>query len=253
MHGIVPRVCTPWRLLGAPGERHPSPALPGCARRRPWPTAHGSGHAPATPLHDRPAARSRVRPAIHSAEERPMSNRSDPVEWTPEVVLSLRQLWDEGHSTAEIGRRLGVSKNAVVGKAHRLDLPSRPSPIRREGGSTPRAPRRPPVPRLADIVPVTTAAVIPAGLLPETCRFPQPTAPARTKSVARDRATFSPSTLGAIGNNPCCWPIGEPGKGGFRFCDSLALIGKPYCLDHAQLAYRRVRRRDDDERMAGAQ
>jgi GcrA cell cycle regulator len=55
-----------------------------------------------------------------------MSNRSDPIEWTPKVVLSLRQLWDEGHSTAEIGRRLGVSKNAVVGKAHRLDLPSRP-------------------------------------------------------------------------------------------------------------------------------
>jgi GcrA cell cycle regulator len=55
-----------------------------------------------------------------------MSNRSDPIEWTPEVVLPLRQLWDEGHSTAEIGRRLGVSKNAVVGTAHRLDL-SRPS------------------------------------------------------------------------------------------------------------------------------
>jgi len=252
MHGIVPRVGTSWRLLGDPGERHPSPALAGRALRRPWQTAHGSAHAPATPLHDRLAARTRVGPAIHSAKERPMSDRSDPIEWTPEVVLSLRQLWDEGHSTAEIGRRLGVSKNAVVGKAHRLDLPSRPSPIRTEGGSTPRPPRRPPVPRLADFVPLATAGVVPARLLSETCRFSQRTTPARANPMAQDRATFAPSSPGAIGNDPCCWPIGEPGKGGFRFCDSLALIGKPYCGEHAQLAYRRVRRRDDDDRMAAS-
>lgn len=53
------------------------------------------------------------------------------MEWTDDAVLRLRSLWDEGHSTAEIGRRLGVSKNAVIGKAHRLDLPGRPSPIGR--------------------------------------------------------------------------------------------------------------------------
>jgi len=126
MQGIFPRVCTPWRLLGDPGEQHPARQHPGCARRRPWQTAHGVSHAPAPTLDDLLTARTRVGAKIHSAKERPMSNRSDPIEWTPEVVLSLRQLWDEGHSTAEIGRRLGVSKNAVVGKAHRLDL-SRPS------------------------------------------------------------------------------------------------------------------------------
>lgn len=62
------------------------------------------------------------------------------MDWTDAVILSLRALWDEGLSTAEIGRRLGVTKNAVVGKAHRLDLPARPSPIRR--GVAPAAPRR---------------------------------------------------------------------------------------------------------------
>ena len=46
------------------------------------------------------------------------------MEWSDESILRLRALWDEGHSTAEIGRRLGISKNAVVGKAHRLDLPA---------------------------------------------------------------------------------------------------------------------------------
>ena len=66
------------------------------------------------------------------------------MEWNDEVIARLRGLWDEGHSTAEIGRRLSVSKNAIVGKAHRLQLPPRPSPIRRGAPATPRAasPRR---------------------------------------------------------------------------------------------------------------
>jgi len=59
-----------------------------------------------------------------------MPQASNGFGWTDQVVTRLRSLWAEGHSTAEIGRRLGVSKNAVVGKAHRLDLPARPSPIR---------------------------------------------------------------------------------------------------------------------------
>ncbi|MDE2213223.1 MAG: hypothetical protein KGJ34_01675 [Patescibacteria group bacterium] len=50
--------------------------------------------------------------------------------WTPELMQNLARLWDEGHSTAEIGRRLGFSKNAVVGKAHRLGLTPRPSPLK---------------------------------------------------------------------------------------------------------------------------
>jgi GcrA cell cycle regulator len=53
------------------------------------------------------------------------------MDWTDDDIQRLRTLWAEGHSTAEIGRRMGVSKNAIVGKAHRLDLPGRPSPIRR--------------------------------------------------------------------------------------------------------------------------
>src|SRR4249919_1411034 len=54
------------------------------------------------------------------------------MEWAEETIVRLRTLWDEGLSTAEIGRRLGVSKNAIVGKAHRLELDARPSPIRRD-------------------------------------------------------------------------------------------------------------------------
>ncbi len=53
--------------------------------------------------------------------------------WTDDRISKLKKLWSEGLTTGEIGKRLGVSKNAVVGKAHRLGLKSRPSPIRRAG------------------------------------------------------------------------------------------------------------------------
>jgi GcrA cell cycle regulator len=60
--------------------------------------------------------------------------------WTPELVTQLSALWKQGLSTAEIGRRLNISKNAVVGKAHRLLLDPRPSPL-----------KRPPAPRVVGI------------------------------------------------------------------------------------------------------
>jgi GcrA cell cycle regulator len=54
--------------------------------------------------------------------------------WTPERIVQLTDLWNLGLSTAEIGRRIGVTKNAVVGKAHRLFLTPRPSPLKRKPG-----------------------------------------------------------------------------------------------------------------------
>lgn len=50
--------------------------------------------------------------------------------WTPELSSRLAVLWAEGHSVAEIGRRLGVSKNAVIGRAHRIGCAPRPSPLK---------------------------------------------------------------------------------------------------------------------------
>ena len=52
--------------------------------------------------------------------------------WTPERIAEVERLWNEGLTTSEIGRRLGISKNAVVGKVHRMGLPSRQSPIQRK-------------------------------------------------------------------------------------------------------------------------
>lgn len=58
--------------------------------------------------------------------------------WTPERIDELTKLWETGHSASAIGKLLGVSKNAVVGKAHRMKLQARPSPIKRsdDGGAS---------------------------------------------------------------------------------------------------------------------
>lgn len=55
------------------------------------------------------------------------------MDWNDNEIGQLRVLWDQGIPTAEIGRMMGVSKNAIVGKVHRLDLPARPSPISHKG------------------------------------------------------------------------------------------------------------------------
>ena len=161
------------------------------------------------------------------------------MEWGEETIARLRMLWDEGLSTAEIGRRLGASKNAVVGKAHRLDLPARPSPIRRDGtgGSAPRrsVPRNlagPTLPPLSSTAPMALA-VDGGRALP-----PKPAAPPPPRI-----APPAPRPYGRVVT--CCWPIGEPGTRSFRFCDAESEPGKPYCTEHVKLAYVPVRDRRD--------
>jgi GcrA cell cycle regulator len=157
------------------------------------------------------------------------------MDWTDETILCLRALWDEGHSTAEIGRRLGVTKNAVVGKAHRLNLSARPSPIRRGSGETQTmrrtAPRRtsgPTLPVLAVVAPLSRPVESARSVTPVLRPVPATPRPASGRVAV------------------CCWPIGEPGTPSFRFCSDSALTGKPYCGDHAAIAYVKVRDRRED-------
>lgn len=107
--------------------------------------------------------------------------------WTPLLVDQLAALWKQGLSTAEIGRKLGISKNAVVGKAHRLSLAPRPSPLK---------------------------------------------SPPMRHSVEK-------------AGPGCSWPHGHPGQQGFRFCGKRALPGKPYCAEHAAMAYVKPRERSN--------
>jgi GcrA cell cycle regulator len=139
--------------------------------------------------------------------------------WTDECIARLRELWAAGASGEEIGRQMDRSKNSVVGKVHRLDLPSRPSPIRVQAVEAGRAklttPRRVTGPTLAPlaVLAVPEAAVVPA----------EPAAPVRLDP-----------------RRACCWPIGEPRTQGFRFCDGPSQVGKSYCPEHQALAYVRV-------------
>lgn len=175
-----------------------------------------------------------------------MSNRTrssgGDADWSEDLVQRLRAFWAEGHSTAEIGRRLGVSKNAVVGKAHRLQLPRRPSPIQHGSTSTPRtaAPRR------------TRGPSLPS-LRARPCRQPQPGRQAWDRGG--ERGATPPVTAAAppkLGDTPCCWPLGEPGQPGFRFCEARAVQGKPYCPEHDGVAYVRPRASRPDPVLGGS-
>jgi GcrA cell cycle regulator len=159
------------------------------------------------------------------------------MEWAEETIRRLRALWDEGLSTADIGRRLGLTKNAVVGKAHRLDLPARPSPIRRDGQPRPVYVRKPRA--LKETLPLLSCLGAPTpppeprkAFIP---RIKNPEAP-------MSRPTAAKSVL----NGPVCeckWPIGDPkSKERFRFCGEKSEPGKVYCSDHVKLAYIKIER-----------
>jgi GcrA cell cycle regulator len=182
------------------------------------------------------------------------------MDWTPEAIEALRGYWAEGHSTAEIGRRMGISKNAVVGKAHRLNLPPRPSPIRREATAAQAEAPRPapvaapvamqaaaPIPAPPPAQPVAASAAPAAAARPAPAPAPRaaaPVAPPARKPLPVPNAVVRPFPRSSA--RTCCWPIGEPGTPDFRFCTGDAITGKPYCPEHAAVAYVKVRDRRED-------
>lgn len=133
--------------------------------------------------------------------------------WTDEQVEELKRLWDKGLTTGEIGKTLGVSKNAVVGKAHRLGLNSRPSPIRRGDDEN-------------------TAADVPEQSTAEK-KTVKPS-PAKKTAEKEKKKLF---TVNDLTSSSCRWPVGDPKDENFHFCGKEALPDKPYCAEHAAIAY----------------
>ena len=145
--------------------------------------------------------------------------------WTDERVDTLKKLWQDGLSASQIAKQLGgVTRNAVIGKVHRLGLsgraiPSKPArPVfkaprpQRAAAAAPSAPRR-----IAEPVEAEAAAPVPV--------------PVRYVDEAPGSATVL--TLGA---HMCKWPIGDPSSDGFTFCGRRCSDG-PYCTEHARVAY----------------
>jgi GcrA cell cycle regulator len=139
--------------------------------------------------------------------------------WTDERVEQLKSLWAEGLSASQIARVLGgVTRNAVIGKVHRLGLAGRAGPARAE------RPRN-----------VTHKSVV-------RIAAPQPEI-VEEDPIILDDGKFA--TVLTINDRMCHWPIGDPAEISFHFCGRKPKLGSPYCEAHARKAYQpQMQRRD---------
>lgn len=148
--------------------------------------------------------------------------------WTDERVESLKKLWQDGLSASQIAKQLGgVTRNAVIGKVHRLGLSGRAAPSKpaRPVFKAPRPARpvaAPAAPRRIQEPVVATAAAATAPL------------PAPVRHVDEAPGTATVLTLGA---HMCKWPIGDPSLDSFTFCGRRSEENGPYCHEHATVAY----------------
>jgi GcrA cell cycle regulator len=148
--------------------------------------------------------------------------------WTDQKIQMLRDMWGNGYSASDIAKRLGgLTRNAVIGKAHRLKLSGRPSPIQRDDAGTPKA---------TGMVRAKPAKKVMLRALPT---LPQPpmqmsAVPAVKRTTESLKSAVSPLKTT---ERQCRWPHGDPRSRDFKFCGCQAVEGLPYCMDHARAAY----------------
>jgi GcrA cell cycle regulator len=157
--------------------------------------------------------------------------------WNEQKIQMLKDMWGNGYSASEIAKRLGgMTRNAVIGKAHRLKLSSRPSPIRREEEGA-----------QGSVLPSIKSTRKRVMLRP----LPPMPMPSTVKTLT-DRESFksldSAKRIEGIavtkaGDRHCRWPVGDPRSPDFRFCGCPAHEGLPYCVDHARVAYQNIGRK----------
>jgi GcrA cell cycle regulator len=159
--------------------------------------------------------------------------------WTEERVEVLKKLWLDGFSASQIAKQLGggLTRNAVIGKVHRLGLSGRASP------SQPQRPvfktTRPTRPAVAEAAPARR---------PEPA--PQPIAPTPTPVMTCEET--GSATVLTLGSHMCKWPIGDPSSDGFRFCGRASSEG-PYCVQHARVAYQAAPKKTPGKRSDSAE
>jgi GcrA cell cycle regulator len=195
--------------------------------------------------------------------------------WTEERIEKLTKMWEGGATASQIAEELGgVSRNAVIGKAHRLGLKARPSPVKaneKEAAPAPAprppkaeaAPRPAPPPRPAPAAsapsrpaPAAAPAAQPASDAPPAPRIvsvgpggflrqgpgdqqaPIPPAPPRRLVPAKPSPEVADKTsLLDLNDRICRWPMGHPGEPDFHFCGEKVNPGFPYCVEHCGRAY----------------
>jgi GcrA cell cycle regulator len=160
------------------------------------------------------------------------------MEWSSERIEQLRSLWHDGLSASQIATHLGgITRNAVIGKAHRLGLTGRPSPIKNRSVSVarPRPPRRPRVEQAAAPARIVAAAPPPP---------PRQAEPLPHRHVELEDVPGA--TILTLTDRICKWPIGDPRHPDFHFCGRASADGLPYCNDHARRAYQAPARRSGE-------
>lgn len=153
--------------------------------------------------------------------------------WTDKMVEDLKIMWKQGLTTGEIGKRLGVSKNSIVGKVHRLQLDARPSPIKKKDEETETS--------AAENTAQPATAKNTGGKKneprPEKTAAPAPVQPVAAKPLPIKKIVPGNVKLTDLDNHTCRWPLGDPKDENFHFCGKKVKIGQTYCEEHSALAY----------------
>jgi len=189
--------------------------------------------------------------------------------WTDERVEVLKKMWGEGQSASQIAKELGgVTRNAVIGKVHRLGLSNRAARAEAAPKEKPAAAAKPaaaPKPKPAAAPkpaaePAAAAAPAPKPNLPIRKAIvpagqplpPQPSAneisPEALAKVSEVEKKSKKISLMELTERTCKWPVGDPSTDDFWFCGLPSQTGKPYCEAHVGVAFQPMSSRRDRKR-----
>ncbi len=200
--------------------------------------------------------------------------------WTDERVETLKRMWAEGQSASQIAKELGgVTRNAVIGKVHRLGLSNRnedeaaapapaeakpdPKPAPQPAAAAPAAEPKP-APEVAKPAAAPAAEAEAAPAVPQVNFNRRPIVPAGQPLPPQPSANeISPEALASVREvekrarklslmelteRTCKWPIGDPATDKFWFCGLPSVAGKPYCEAHVGVAFQPMSSRRDRRR-----
>jgi len=178
--------------------------------------------------------------------------------WTDDRVAMLKKMWKDGHSAADIAKALGkgVTRNAVIGKAHRMGLSGRPSPIK--GGEEEKPTKakkadvkkaekkvkekKEPKAKKADDEVKVRKATTNSSVAKKAAAKNNRNEFEKDEIVLANLDAETPPEDGGVAlidltEHMCRWPYGDPREEGFTFCGRPVYPGKPYCADHVLVAY----------------
>ena len=164
--------------------------------------------------------------------------------WDSAALKKLKALTGKGLSTSEIGKRLGMSKNAIVGKLNRLGWNAK------AGGANATDDKKvevkKPAPRKTttkNVVAKKTEVKTPEKKTVTKVEIPKDAtkntdSKTDAKNLAMHQRIIQHSLeMANLKPNQCRWPIGDPDSEHFHFCGETVFVGKPYCYEHCKQAY----------------